>query len=256
MVTHASPEFVRAFAESMPEGYRAKYGAAEIAGHARVAAARDGKIAHVGFFDSARGGPAMCVVAADRPGLLSTISAAFLLCGLDVKDAEAFTRKISGGTDEAVDLFWLRPRDRALGAITDEDALSIRDVLVELLEGKKSPEEIVEKHSSAAPATAASTDTVVRFLDDRDGGLLTLEVETTDRSGLLLALSTALFQQRVQIVRSEVRTVGDRVLDRFAVVEFDGAPISPSRRLQLQVAVLNAVEPARRSAPSNRPDAR
>ena len=57
----------------------------------------------------------------------------------------------------------------------------------------------------------------------------------------------ALFEQRVQIMESEVRTVEDRVFDRFRLVEFDGTPISSARRLEIQVAVLSAIEPARRS---------
>ena len=33
------------------------------------------------------------------------------------------------------------------------------------------------------------------------------------------------------------------------LVEFDGKPISSARRLEIQVAVLNAIEPARRTVP-------
>jgi UTP:GlnB (protein PII) uridylyltransferase len=47
----------------------------------------------------------------------------------------------------------------------------------------------------------------------------------------------------VSIVQSEVKTIGERVFDRFSVVELDGSPISPARRLQIQVAVMSAVEP-------------
>ena len=83
----------------------------------------------------------------------------------------------------------------------------------------------------------------MRFLEASDGSFSTLEVETGDRSGLLLALAQALFNQRVQIVSSQVKTTGTRVYDRFSIVELDGSPISPSRRLEIQVAVLTAVDP-------------
>jgi [protein-PII] uridylyltransferase len=83
----------------------------------------------------------------------------------------------------------------------------------------------------------------VRFIEGVDGSFATLEVETGDRSGLLLALAQALFQQRVQIVSSKVKTTGTRVFDRFSIVELDGSPISPHRRLEIQVAVLTAVDP-------------
>jgi [protein-PII] uridylyltransferase len=84
---------------------------------------------------------------------------------------------------------------------------------------------------------------VVRFIENADGNFSTLEVETGDRSGLLLALSQALYNQRVQIVGSQVKTTGQRVFDRFHIVELDNSPISAARRLEIQVAVLSAVDP-------------
>ncbi|MGC4091877.1 MAG: hypothetical protein QM756_29135 [Polyangiaceae bacterium] len=84
---------------------------------------------------------------------------------------------------------------------------------------------------------------MVRFIENADGNFSTLEVETGDRSGLLLALSQALFQQRVQIIGSQVKTVKGRVYDRFHIVEFDGSAIGAARRLEIQVAVLSAVDP-------------
>jgi hypothetical protein len=45
-------------------------------------------------------------------------------------------------------------------------------------------------------------------------------------------------------VESEVKTTGSRVFDRFHIVELDGRPIGPTRRLEIQVAVLSAVQPA------------
>ena len=45
------------------------------------------------------------MVADDRPGLLATISAALVLCGLDVIEAEAYTRRVEGEHDEAIDVF-------------------------------------------------------------------------------------------------------------------------------------------------------
>jgi [protein-PII] uridylyltransferase len=241
----ASPEFIRAFADSMPDGYRDKYDAGSIAAHARVAVARGKRLAHAGIVG--RGAPgevAVCVTAQDRPGLLSTISAAFVLSGMDVAAAEAFTRKRDDGSSEAVDLFWLRRRASPTQStpITPQDVDAMAALLIDLLEGR-GPSTVAPPQEELPPGHA---DTVVRFLDDKEGGLATLEVETDDRSGLLMALSRALFEQRVQIVRSEVRTIDRRVFDRFTVVEFDGSPIGPSRRLEIQVAVLNAVEPARR----------
>jgi [protein-PII] uridylyltransferase len=236
-------EVIRDFSESMPPRYRRRYDARAVAQHARVSVERGKQLVNVGNFSSAYApGTAICVVADDRPGLLATISAAFVLTGLDVINAEAYTRKTRAGKREAVDVFWVR---RGAGAdrrspLNPAEIDGLRDQLILLLEGKIDP----TKASIPSPSEYGSTETVVRFLEGNDGQLTTLEVETRDRSGLLLALSQALYRQRVQIVSSEVRTEGDRVLDRFEIVELDGGAITPQRRLEIQVGVLSAVQPS------------
>jgi [protein-PII] uridylyltransferase len=231
------------FKQSMPPAYRTGHDAASIAAHARIAAQRGARIAVVGLCPAAHGAAAgLCVVADDRPGLLATISAALVYEGLDVIEAEAHTRKNAAGSAEAVDVFWVRRAkdEERSRPISDEDARRVGEVLIALLEGKLDARALRER--GAAPARPSS-ETIVRFLEGADGVLSTLEVETDDRSGLLLALAHALFDQRVQIVESEVKTVDNRVFDRFHIVEFDGKPIGPARRLEIQVAVLSAVQP-------------
>lgn len=242
-----SADFVREFAESMPEAYRRAHPAESIAAHARASAERGARPANVGPCGAPQADQhGLCVVADDRPGLLAAISAALVLEGLDVIDAEAHTRKTPAGRAEAVDIFWVRrskPEDRSR-PLTAEDTRRLADVLCALLEGRLDAQALRER--AAAPARPTS-ETVVRFLEGADGGLSTLEVETDDRSGLLMALAQALFDQRVQIVESEVRTKAGRVFDRFHIVELDGRAIGPERRLEIQVAVLSAVQPAGRA---------
>ena len=57
---------------------------------------------------SATGRAALCVVAEDRPGLLSAIAAALVSHKLDVITALVFSRVASGGDVEAVDFLWVR----------------------------------------------------------------------------------------------------------------------------------------------------
>jgi [protein-PII] uridylyltransferase len=233
-----------AFAASLPESYRRNFGPAAMAQHAALARGRENARAAVGLFSSDKEGTALCVIAEDRPGLLATISAAFVICELDVIEAEAYTRRVAGHHDEAVDVFWVRERDpqkRGHG-FPPARVERLREVLVGLIEGKLSTPPPGAQPGIVLP-TPSSTETVVRFLEAHDGSFATLEVETGDRSGLLLALSQALFKQRVQIVTSQVKTVNNRVYDRFNIVEFDGSPITPARRLEIQVAVLAAIDP-------------
>jgi UTP:GlnB (protein PII) uridylyltransferase len=185
----------------------------------------------------------ICVVAQDAPGLFSNIAAALRLQGFDIVHAEAYTRKLDGGDREVLDLFRLQQqRNRSLdtGAAATDVAAAISATLLDLLAGKIDPSQALPAPEQEPAGT--SHDTRVRFIEGDDGALCTLEVETDDRSGLLLTLARALSSQRVSVERSEVRTVASRVLDRFTLAEQDGAPITEARRLHIQVAVITAIE--------------
>ncbi len=248
MPRRPSPEFTSAFAESLPKAYAEKH-ESDVVAHATVAFSRGDAAAAVGLFG--RAGNGLCVVANDRPGLLALISASLVVCKLDVHHAEVYTRKRPDGSREAVDLFWVRKLDASGASLVQADAARLEKALLEFITGERDARSAVEKQlaEKAGGGPAAPIDATVRFVADPAGGHATLEVETTDRSGLLFSLASALFGSRVQIVESEVRTVEGRVFDRFRLVEFDGTPISSARRLEIQVAVLNAMEPARRTVP-------
>jgi UTP:GlnB (protein PII) uridylyltransferase len=89
--------------------------------------------------------------------------------------------------------------------------------------------------------------TRLRFVYDDRGFIAALDVETADRPGLLFALSDALFAQRLMIVRSEIRTVGARVFDRFYFRELGGGPVSQERQAAIQAEVQAALRPPPRA---------
>jgi UTP:GlnB (protein PII) uridylyltransferase len=246
-----SPKQLAQFVESMGPEYTNSYPAAVIDAHARIVFRREG-VVELGVFERQPKLTGLLIVGTDRAGFLSLVSEALVLCGIDVVDAEAFTRDTPDGK-EAVDMFWLRRLDgNAEHALTDLDVERVRTALVALLDG--SLPSGARPPTSSLPSARGGTNTRVRFLEDSSGALATLEIETENRAGLLLAVSRALFAQQVQVIRSEVHTIGDRVVDRFKVAELDGSPVAPERRLEIQVAVLSAAEPAKRlSAPSSAP---
>ena len=234
--------WVKKFSASLPGSYRNRYAIEEIRTHAAIARARGNNPARIGVVPMQGEGLGICVVAEDAPGLFSNIAAALRLQGFDIVHAEAYTRKLETGDREVLDLFRLQRQQgqsQPPAAATDV-AAAISATLHDVLAGKIDP-------SQALPAPAqepagTSHDTRVRFIEDDDGALCTLEVETDDRSGLLYTLARALSNQKVSVERSEVRTVASRVLDRFTLAEQDGSPIAEGRRLHIQVAVLSAIE--------------
>lgn len=245
--TEAKKEITE-FARSLGESYRRLCTEAAVAFHWQLSNRREGPV-ELGIFEQFPDLTGVCIVAADRPGLLLHISEALVVCGLDVHNAEAFTRSGKHGA-EAVDLFWLR-RMTPEGPcpLGEADVMRLRNVLLGLLDGSLS----AEQTPLTPQREQTSSNTRVRFIEDDEGSLTTLEIETEDRSGLLLSLSRALYAQHVQIVRSEVKTVGRHVIDRFKVAELDGSPVQDGRRLEIQVAVLSAAEPAKRLMSSSPP---
>jgi [protein-PII] uridylyltransferase len=232
----------RKFRESLGTEYASRYDAATIAKHAQIAARRGTSLVSLDTFERQRGHQVgLCVVAKDTPGLLATITAALVTCGFDIASAEAYTRVDPAGVGEAVDVFWIFPREPQSppAEVRGVDLARLRQVLMDMLEGRSTglPHPLPRKYDRPV-------ETMVRFLESDDGTFTTLEVETDDRSGLLQALASALFAARVQINSSQVRTNGQRVYDRFKIVEVDGTPISRERRLEIQVAVLGAVDPS------------
>jgi UTP:GlnB (protein PII) uridylyltransferase len=82
----------------------------------------------------------------------------------------------------------------------------------------------------------------VRFVDGSANLLSELQINSVDQPGLLQGVTSALFDLRVQLVRFETQVRGSDVRAQLFLVEFDGAPIRPRRRSEIQSAVLDAVE--------------
>ncbi len=231
----------------MPARYRDHTDAATARLHADIVHRRASSVVRVERWRALPDGSvALCVVADDRAGLLTLISASLVFHKLDVIAAQAFGRRSESGGTEVVDLFWVRRLggERAIEPPPIDDTLvaSVGEVLRELIEGTLTVEGIalraaVERRAASMPSTR------IRFEGDPREGLAVLTVETVDRPGLLLAMCQALFRLRVQIVRSEVRTIDGHVHNRFEVAEFDGAPVGKLRRMQIQVEVLASIEP-------------
>jgi [protein-PII] uridylyltransferase len=231
----------RAFVLSMPRRYRELFDDIAQREHAAIAYRRGSAAAHAEIWrELPHGGAILCVVADDRPGLLSRISAALVVHELDVVAAQAYTRTPPAGA-EAVDFFWLRRVDGAAvpAAVSATDAARVSEVLASLVEGKYTVDDVArDAHAIRARPTGA---TRVRFDEGEDRGLAVLTVETCDRPGLLLAISQALFRRRVQIVWTEARSERGTAIDRFHLAEFDGAPVREDTRRKIQADILEAI---------------
>ena len=226
----------------MPERYRGLFDSAAAREHAAIVERRGDRPVHAELWKRLpRGRAVACVVAADRPGLLSCIAASLVVHGLDVEAAQAFTRETTG---EAVDLFWLRHDAAVTSPVLEADVARVSGLLRDLVTGRTTIDAMTSRNR-LQPPPASDTATRVTFEETDDGGVSVLTVETFDRPGLLLTVTRALHRARVQIIASEATSEQGRVVDRFSIVEMDGAPLRASRRGLLQIEVLAAIDALR-----------
>jgi len=244
---------VTSFVASMPPVYRERFAPDVSRKHAQIVRQRGDATAHADLWQELPGGTAgVCVVADDRPGLLSLISIALTRHELDVSAAQIYGRSLPDGGVEAVDLFWVSRSDvrrgQELGSPDRAEITAMGRTLASLID---SAQELPRNAAARAVDRRASGDGArrARFAYEAETSGCVLIVEAADRPGLLLTVARTLFEVGTQIVRSDVITIRGRAVDRFHVTETDGSALSESRRSQIELAIEQALEqPFRRTA--------
>ena len=228
----------------MPASYRAAFDGISAGQHAAIVDRRGSQVAHVEIWKREPHERAiLCVVAEDRPGLLSLISASLAAQRLDVITAQAYTRMPERAAyAEAVDFLLVHHDTAPPEPVSSADVARIAETLKGLLGGDVTLEQVLQ-HARQAGSVPAGASTRVTFEQGASSSdLAVLSVETFDRPGLLLTITLALFRAQVQIVASDAKTENGRVVDRFTLAELDGAPVLPHRRGAVQTAVLAAID--------------
>lgn len=231
---------VASFSNTMPREYRQRHHPNAIWHHSRISVERTSAV-NVGTFSPGglTTGFPLCVVADDRPGLLARICIGLEALNLDVRDAEAYLRRRLDGRVEAVDLVWVR----AIGARatapwnSTESLAEIKSVLNVVVERHLEAGALLERVTRAPRNVGHTRISWVMA----EGLLMGVDVETQDRPGLLLALAAALAHERLNIVRSVVKTMGKRAVDRFYFCELDGTAVGGGRQSQIRARLLEVI---------------
>ena len=231
------------YAASMPEAYHETFDVEAVEAHAAIVGRRDESATRVEIWQELpERVVAICIVADDRPGLLSQISAALVAHEIDVVTAHAYCRTRPDGALEAVDFLWIRRAAKASGSIAPiraRDVAAIGEMVDALVRGKASFDEAV---SFARAVRSADAATRVLFDDGAKDGTMLLTVEATDRPGLLLLVTQAIFRAELQIIGLRATSERGRAIDRFHLAELDGKPLLLARLLALQVEIFAAIE--------------
>jgi [protein-PII] uridylyltransferase len=231
-------ELFAAYVASMPDEYRGAFDLEATRAHEAIVRRRGTRSTHVEIWrELSERVVAICVVADDKPGLLSRISAALVAQQIDVVSAHAYGRKREDGSMEAVDLLWIRRLPGPTGAVPPIRAKDIL-TLADAIDRAATSDEPV---SAPGPLTSGAS-ARVRFETDETDGSTTLTVEAVDRPGLLLAVTQALFRAGVQIIGLRATTERGSAVDRFKLADADGSPLRREQLFTLQIAILGAIE--------------
>jgi UTP:GlnB (protein PII) uridylyltransferase len=232
------------FLSSMPESYTLAF-PRDGEEHAAIVARRGERSAHLELWRTSNEGlSVVCVVADDRPGLLSTICRVFVAHEIDVVSAKIHSRFRQGERPpEAVDFFWLRPRGVESGRTLSDDL--VRTLARDLELAVKNADAITLRPGRATPPSPLVPLPPPRVFFNTNAlrkGTYALVVEAPDTPGLLLSISLALHMEGIEIAGSDIRTENGMARDSFILEGPTLRPHSPDRLASLRRTVVEAVQ--------------
>ena len=231
----ALSELAENFKASMPPAYAAQFTPEDIEEHAQIVLSRTGEASLGAIWRSFQDGlTILCVVADDRPGLVSLVSAAFVAHGIDVRGAQIYCRTLPDQRLEAVDFFWVR--GSATGTLPELNrfARCLR-TLEGFIRGSASPKRARDS-GSPKPVT-----TRVALVPSSESQGWELSIEAADRPGLLHLIARTLYEHGLQITASEIQTEGAMARDRFVLESANGSELDPKRQSALEQALRSAI---------------
>jgi [protein-PII] uridylyltransferase len=226
------------FKASMPPAYAAQFTPDDIEQHAQIVLSRAGEASLGVVWRSFQDGMTiLCVVADDRPGLISLVSAAFVAHGIDVRGAQIFCRTRADRKPEAVDFFWVRGSTTGTLPDINRFARCLR-TLESFIRGWSSPKASTRIESPEIPFATR----IALVPEPATPNSWELSVEAADRPGLLHLIARTLYEHGLQITGSEIQTEGALARDRFILESTAGAELDDQRRAALEQALRKAID--------------
>ncbi len=243
---HGDTAALDAFLDGMPSRYSIGATADAIVMHAQLAASRGKRSAIASATPSRHEGVVeLCVVAADRPGVLARISAAISMSKFEVLAAQIYSRKLPPRDDasmtEAVDIFLVRPLSE--GSSDGNASQRLCRNVEAMCDSADDPVDLNAQTTASQwrerPSPAVRREVVI---DNRASTRHTvIEVIAKNRPGLLFALANALHKLGLSIAFSKINTEGAKVADVFYVSEVGGGKVeAPERLTEVRAALLAA----------------
>jgi [protein-PII] uridylyltransferase len=229
--------------------YWLSYGVETLAHHARLVrqAEAEQRLLTVDIqVDSYREVTEITVYTADHPGLFSRIAGAMASVGANIVDARITTMR----TGMALDSLWVQDANRETFDGPDTQ-VRLTTAIEKALSGCLELTQAIEKRPSPLPKRARGMTIAPRVLIDNKASKThtVVEVNGTDRPGLLHRLTGRLAQQNLQISAAKISTYGASIVDVFYVKDLFGLKVNSDRKLDgLKNAMLAELEPQAKTA--------
>jgi [protein-PII] uridylyltransferase len=169
------------------------------------------------------------VVAPDRTGLFSMVAGVLALRGLDVHDAEIYTR----ADGVAVEVFRVRGTH---GSVPEERWPRLRTDIVAALSGSLDLDAALSKKAAEARKRyrGRRRDQAPRVVVDNtaSGSHTVVEVHTEDRLGLLRTITKTLTDAGCDLSLAKVATYGVQAVDVFYLRDLDGRKITDTDQIE------------------------
>lgn len=239
--------------ERMDASYKTTFSEAQISRHSQLAASLSYEKPVIVDVEALEGNRwRITVVGFDYLGELSFICALLFLYGLDILESYAFTYEQEGQKDsndrqKIVDVFVVRSakNEHLETAFWTNYSNELSGLIKKLQAGQRRPAQGELARRIAATFQHQDAETTPLYpidiqIDNESSPRYTvLRIGTVDSVGFLFEFSNALALNHINIIRMEVKSVGNRVNDTFFVTNSDGKKItSPQKERELRTATV------------------
>lgn len=182
------------------------------------------------------------VVTRNRSGLFAQLTGVLRAKGMSIVGARAST----AGSGLAIDVFRVAHLDDGASGSDTDRWQRVVDLVGQVLAGTADVETIV---ADAGRPSLLGDRVAPRFgtevdVDNRISPEFTvLDVSTTDRSGVLFAITNALFHLGLRIHLAKITTNVDRALDVFYITDNEDKKVSDDRTESIRKTLITAVDP-------------
>jgi [protein-PII] uridylyltransferase len=171
----------------------------------------------------------LIVVAPDRPGLFATVAGVLALRGIDVHDADIYTRS----DNVAIEIFRVRG---AHGAVPEDRWEQVQRDITGALEGRLDLDDALGRKAAQTRRRRSGgrhRPAMQVVVDNKASETHTVvEVHTEDRLGLLRLITKALADAGCDLSFAKIATFGVEVVDVFYVHDLEGHRVTDPEHIR------------------------